>query len=171
MIRTSSTGEIMVLVQFFYEDEAKRKLLLHAVSEKFPQITSLLYAINSKGNDTLYDQKIELFHGRDHIFEEMEGLKFKINAKSFYQTNSEQAFELYKIARDFAGLTGNELVYDLYTGTGTIAQFVAKKAKKVIGVEAVPDAIAAAKQNAQLNKIDNVEFYVGDMKKVFNEEF
>jgi 23S rRNA (uracil1939-C5)-methyltransferase len=171
MIRTSSTGEIMVLVQFFHEDEENRKLLLNAVAEEFPQITSLLYVINSKGNDTLYDQEIELFHGRDHIFEEMEGLKFKINAKSFYQTNSEQAFELYKITRDFAGLTGNELVYDLYTGTGTIAQFVAKKAKKVIGVEAVPDAISAAKENAQLNNIENVEFYVGDMKKVFNEEF
>lgn len=171
MIRTSSTSEIMVLVQFFHEDEENRKLLLNAVAEEFPQITSLLYVINSKGNDTLYDQEIELFHGRDHIFEEMEGLKFKINAKSFYQTNSEQAFELYKITRDFAGLTGNELVYDLYTGTGTIAQFVAKKAKKVIGVEAVPDAISAAKENAQLNNIENVEFYVGDMKKVFNEEF
>ncbi|WP_410005364.1 23S rRNA (uracil(1939)-C(5))-methyltransferase RlmD [Aequorivita nionensis] len=171
MIRTSSTGEIMVLVQFFHEDEENRKLLLNAVTEEFPQITSLLYVINSKGNDTLYDQEIELFHGRDHIFEEMEGLKFKINAKSFYQTNSEQAFELYKITRDFTGLTGNEVVYDLYTGTGTIAQFVAKKAKKVIGVEAVPDAISAAKENAQLNNIENVEFYVGDMKKVFNEEF
>lgn len=171
MIRTTSTGEVMVLIQFFHEDEENRKLLLNAVAEEFPQITSLLYVINSKGNDTLYDQEIELFHGRDHIFEEMEGLQFKINAKSFYQTNSEQAFELYKITRDFAGLTGNELVYDLYTGTGTIAQFVAKKAKKVIGVEAVPDAIEAAKANAQLNKIENVEFYVGDMKKVFNEEF
>ena len=171
MIRTTSTGEVMVLIQFFHEDEKNRKLLLNAVAEEFPQITSLLYVINSKGNDTLYDQEIELFHGRDHIFEEMEGLKFKINAKSFYQTNSEQAYELYKITRDFAGLTGNELVYDLYTGTGTIAQFVAKKAKKVIGVEAVPDAIEAAKANAQLNKIENVEFYVGDMKKVFNEEF
>ena len=145
--------------------------MLDAVAEEFPQIISLLYVINSKGNDTLYDQEIELFHGRDHIFEEMEGLKFKINAKSFYQTNSEQAFELYKITRDFAGLTGNELVYDLYTGTGTIAQFVAKKAKKVIGVEAVPDAISAAKENAQLNNIENVAFYVGDMKKVFNAEF
>src|SRR5690606_28456167 len=171
MIRTSSTGEIMVLLQFFHEDETNRKLLLNAIAEEFPQITSLLYVINSKGNDTLYDQDIEVFSGRDHIFEEMEGLKFKINAKSFYQTNSEQAFELYKITRDFAGLTGNELVYDLYTGTGTIAQFVAKKAKKVIGVEAVPDAISAAKENAQLNNIENVEFYVGDMKKVFNEEF
>lgn len=171
MIRTTSTGEVMVLIQFFHEDEENRKLLLNAVAEEFPQITSLLYVINSKGNDTLYDQDIKLFFGRDHIFEEMEGLQFKINAKSFYQTNSEQAFELYKITRDFAGLSGNELVYDLYTGTGTIAQFVAKKAKKVIGVEAVPDAIEAAKANALLNKIENVEFYVGDMKKVFNEEF
>ncbi|SRX73893.1 23S rRNA (uracil(1939)-C(5))-methyltransferase RlmD [Aequorivita antarctica] len=171
MIRTTSTGEVMVLVQFFHEDEENRKLLLDAVATEFPQITSLLYVINSKGNDTLYDQDIELFYGRDHIFEEMEGLKFKINAKSFYQTNSEQAYNLYKITRDFAGLSGNELVYDLYTGTGTIAQFVAKKAKKVIGVEAVPDAIEAAKQNAQLNNIENVEFFVGDMKKVFNEEF
>lgn len=171
MIRTTSTGEVMVLLQFFYEDERNSTLLLQAISEKFPQITSLLYVINSKGNDTLYDQEIELFHGRDHIFEEMEGLKFKINAKSFYQTNSEQAYELYKITREFAGLTGNELVYDLYTGTGTIAQFVAKRAKKVIGVEAVPEAIEAAKENALLNSIKNVEFYVGDMKKVFNEAF
>ena len=171
MIRTTSTGEVMVLLQFFHEDEENRNLLLKAVAEEFPQITSLLYVINSKGNDTLYDQEIELFYGRDHIFEEMEGLKFKINAKSFYQTNSEQAYQLYKITLDFAGLSGDELVYDLYTGTGTIAQFVSKKAKKVIGVEAVPDAIEAAKANAQLNKIENVEFYVGDMKKVFNEEF
>jgi len=171
MIRTSSTGETMVLLQFFHEDEKNRTLLLNAIAEEFPTLTSLLYVINSKGNDTLYDQKIELFYGRDHIFEEMEGLKFKINAKSFYQTNSDQAFELYKITRDFAGLSGNELVFDLYTGTGTIAQFVAKKAKKVIGVEAVPDAIEAAKANAKYNNIDNVEFYVGDMKKVFNAQF
>ncbi|MRT15763.1 23S rRNA (uracil(1939)-C(5))-methyltransferase RlmD [Vitellibacter sp. q18] len=171
MIRTSSTGEVMVLLQFFYEDEENGNLLLEAIVDKFPKLTSLLYVINSKGNDTLYDQDIQLFHGRDHIFEEMEGLKFKINAKSFYQTNSEQAYELYKITRDFAELTGNELVYDLYTGTGTIAQFVAKRAKKVIGVEAVPEAIEAAKENAVLNGIRNVEFYVGDMKKVFNEEF
>jgi 23S rRNA (uracil1939-C5)-methyltransferase len=171
MIRTTSIGEVMVLVQFFHEDEANRKALLNAIAEKFPKLTSLLYVINNKGNDTIYDQEVHLYSGRDHIFEEMEGLKFKINAKSFYQTNSEQAYELYKITRDFAGLTGKELVYDLYTGTGTIAQFVAKNAKKVIGVEAVPDAIAAAKENAQLNKIDNVDFYVGDMKKVFNETF
>lgn len=111
------------------------------------------------------------FHGRDHIFEEMEGLKFKINAKSFYQTNSDQAYELYKITRDFAGLEGDELVYDLYTGTGTIAQFVSKKAKKVVGVESVPEAIEAAKENAELNNITNTEFFVGDMKKVFNAEF
>ncbi len=138
---------------------------------KFPEITSLLYVINSKGNDTLYDQDVICFKGEDHIFEEMEGLRFKINAKSFYQTNSEQAYELYKITRDFAELTGNEIVFDLYTGTGTIAQFVAKKAKKVIGIESVPDAIDAAKENAKLNNIKNTAFYVGDMKKVFNDDF
>ncbi len=171
MIRTTSTGEIMVLVQFFKEDATKRELLLDHLASTFPEITSLQYVINGKANDTIYDQEVICYHGRDHIFEEMEGLKFKINAKSFYQTNSEQAYELYKITRDFAGLTGNELVYDLYTGTGTIAQFVAKQAKKVIGVEAVPDAIVAAKENAQLNNIENVAFYVGDMKHVFNKEF
>lgn len=171
MIRTSTTGEIMVLVQFFQENKTQRELLLDYISEQFPEITSLLYVINSKGNDTLYDQEVICYKGEDHIFEEMEGLKFKINAKSFYQTNSEQAYELYKITRDFAGLTGNELVYDLYTGTGTIAQFVAKQAKKVVGVESVPDAIKAAKENAQLNKIENVDFFVGDMKKVFTTEF
>ena len=171
MIRTSSTGDVMVLLQFFHEDEKNRILLLDAVASEFPEITSLLYVINSKGNDTLYDQEINCYKGEDHIFEEMEGLRFKINAKSFYQTNSEQAYELYKVTRDFANLTGNELVYDLYTGTGTIAQFIAKNAKKVIGVESIPDAIEAAKENAQLNNIDNVEFYVGDMKKVFNQSF
>jgi len=171
MLRISSTGEIMVVIQFFKEDKEKRETLLNALSEKFPQITSLQYVINSKGNDTLYDQNIMLFKGRDHIFEEMEGLKFKIGPKSFYQTNSTQAFELYKITRDFANLSGNEVVYDFYTGTGTIAQFVAKKAKKVIGVESVPEAIQDAKLNAQLNNIDNVEFYAGDMKDVFNNHF
>jgi 23S rRNA (uracil1939-C5)-methyltransferase len=119
----------------------------------------------------LYDQDIILHDGKDHIYEKMEGLRFKIGPKSFYQTNSEQAYELYKITREFAGLTGKELVYDLYTGTGTIAQFVAKKAKKVIGIEAVPDAIKDAKINAQFNNIDNVEFIDGDMKDVFNTEF
>ncbi|MEL0456540.1 23S rRNA (uracil(1939)-C(5))-methyltransferase RlmD [Flavobacteriaceae bacterium SZ-1-7] len=171
MIRTASTGDVMVLIQFFKEDVAKRELLLNFIAETFPEITSLLYVINGKANDTIYDQEIICYKGSEHIFEEMEGLKFKINAKSFYQTNSDQAFELYKITRDFAGLTGDELVYDLYTGTGTIAQFVAKKAKKVVGVEAVPDAIIAAKQNAQLNNINNVEFFVGDMKHVFNDDF
>lgn len=171
MIRTSTTGEVMVLIQFFKEDKKKRELMLDFLSKKFPEITSLLYVINSKANDTIYDQEVICYKGRDHIFEEMEGLKFKINAKSFYQTNSEQAYALYKITRDFAGLTGNELVYDLYTGTGTIAQFVSKQAKRVVGVESVPEAIEAAKENAQLNSIENVAFFVGDMKKVFTDAF
>ncbi|MDH7446855.1 23S rRNA (uracil(1939)-C(5))-methyltransferase RlmD [Aquimarina sp. 2201CG14-23] len=171
MMRIVSTGEIMILVQFFHEDVEKRTLLLDYIVSEFPEITSLQYVINSKGNDTIYDQEVICYHGKDHIEEEMEGLRFKINAKSFYQTNSKQAYELYKITRDFAGLTGNELVYDLYTGTGTIAQFVAKKAKKVVGVEAVPEAIEDAKANAKHNNIDNVEFYVGDMKKVFTSDF
>jgi 23S rRNA (uracil1939-C5)-methyltransferase len=171
MIRTSSTGEIMVLIQFFEDEKGNRELLLNHLKEKFPEITSLLYVINSKGNDTIYDQEVICFAGRDHIFEEMEGLQFKINAKSFYQTNSAQAYELYKVARNFAGLTGGELVYDLYTGTGTIAQFVAKNAKKVIGVESVPEAIEDAKANASHNNIPNVDFYVGDMKNVFNDDF
>jgi len=171
MIRTSSTGDIMVVVQFFKDDKAKRELLMNHLATTFPNITSLQYIINGKANDTIYDQDVICFHGQDHIFEEMEGLKFKINAKSFYQTNSDQAYQLYKITRDFAGLKGTELVYDLYTGTGTIAQFIANQTKKVVGVESVPDAIAAAKENAQLNEIDNVEFYVGDMKNVFNDAF
>ena len=171
MMRTASTGEIMVLVQFFENDKTGRELLLDHIYEKFPQITSLQYVVNNKANDTLYDQNINLYKGRDYILEEMEGLKFSINAKSFYQTNSDQAYELYKITRDFAGLTGNEIVYDLYTGTGTIAQFVSKNAKKVIGVESVPEAIVDAKANAIRNEITNCEFYVGDMKVVFNESF
>jgi 23S rRNA (uracil1939-C5)-methyltransferase len=171
MIRTSSTGDIMVMIQFFKEDKENRELLLDFIVASFPEITSLQYVINEKANDTIYDQEVICYKGKDHIFEEMEGLKFKINAKSFYQTNSGQAYELYKIARNFAGLTGNELVYDLYTGTGTIAQFIAKQAKKVVGVEAIPDAITAAKENAQLNNIQNVEFFVGDMKHVFNAGF
>jgi 23S rRNA (uracil1939-C5)-methyltransferase len=171
MLRTTSIGELMVVVQFYEENKVKREALLDSIAKEFPEITSLQYVINNKGNDTIYDQKVICYKGIDHIFEEMEGLKFKINAKSFYQTNSEQAYELYKVTRDFAGLTGNELVYDLYTGTGTIAQFVAKNAKKVIGVESVPDAIIAARANAKLNGIDNVEFLVGDMKNVFNQKF
>ena len=171
MLRTASTGEIMVLIQFFEDDKQNRELLLDHLHLKFPQITSLQYVINNKANDTLYDTNIKLYKGRDYILEEMEGLKFSINAKSFYQTNSDQAYELYKITRDFAGLTGNEIVYDLYTGTGTIAQFVSKNAKKVIGVESVPEAIEDAKANALRNEITNCEFFVGDMKVVFNEVF
>ena len=171
MIRNTSIGELMIVVQFFKEDTESRIALLDHLKTSFPEITSLQYIINGKANDTIYDQDVICYHGRDHIFEEMEGLRFKINAKSFYQTNSDQAYNLYKITRDFAGLTGKELVYDLYTGTGTIAQFVAKNTLKVIGVESVPDAISAAKENAILNNIDNVEFFVGDMKSVFNTEF
>lgn len=171
MIRTSSTGEIMVLIQFFEENKEYRELLLNHLKETFPEITALLYVINSKGNDTIYDQEVICYAGRDHIFEEMEGLQFKINAKSFYQTNSAQAYELYKVALDFAGLTGEELVYDLYTGTGTIAQFISKNARKVVGVESVPEAIEDAKANALHNKISNTEFVVGDMKNVFNNAF
>lgn len=171
MIRTASTGEIMVLIQFFEENKVQSELIMNHLAATFPEITSLQYVINGKPNDTIYDQDIKLFKGRDYILEEMEGLHFSINAKSFYQTNSEQAHELYKITRDFAGLTGNELVYDLYTGTGTIAQFVSKQAKKVIGVEAVPEAIADAKENAKRNNITNCEFFVGDMKNVFNDAF
>lgn len=171
MIRTSSTREIMVLLQFFKEEKNMREALLNHIKTTFPSITSLLYVINEKGNDTLYNQEIKLFHGRDYILEEMEGLHFSVNAKSFYQTNSDQAYELYKITRDFAGLTGNEIVYDLYTGTGTIAQFVSKKAKKVVGVEAVPEAISEAKENAKRNNIDNCSFFVGDMKVIFTDSF
>lgn len=171
MIRTASTGQIMVLIQFFKEDEAKRELLLNHLQQEFPQITSLQYVINSKANDTIYDQEVICFAGKPFIVEEMEGLEFKINAKSFYQTNSAQAYELYKLTRSLAGLTGNELVYDLYTGTGTIAQFVAKKAKHVVGIEAVPEAIEDAKANAKNNDIENVSFFAGDMKKMFTDAF
>ena len=148
-----------------------REDLLNHLRNKFPQITSLLYVINGKCNDTITDQEIHLFLGKDHIFEEMEGLRFKIGPKSFYQTNSKQAYELYKIARDYAQLTGNELVYDLYTGTGTIACFVAGKAKKVIGIEYVPEAIEDAKINAKNNQIENTLFYAGDMKNILTKEF
>ncbi|WP_413512255.1 23S rRNA (uracil(1939)-C(5))-methyltransferase RlmD [Myroides odoratus] len=171
MIRTSSIGEIMVMIQFFYDNQQERELLMDHLAAQFPEITSLQYVVNGKANDTIYDQDVVLYHGRDYILEEMEGLKFSINAKSFYQTNSDQAYELYKITRDYAELTGNELVFDLYTGTGTIAQFVSKKAKKVVGVEAVPEAIADAKINAERNQITNCDFFVGDMKNVFNDEF
>ncbi|NER11032.1 23S rRNA (uracil(1939)-C(5))-methyltransferase RlmD [Muriicola jejuensis] len=168
MIRTSSTGEVMVLIQFAREDGKSRSLLLDHIAQAFPEITSLLYVINTKKNDTLYDQEIHCYKGRDHIWEAMEDLTFRIDAKSFYQTNSEQAHSLYKVVRDFAGLTGGELVYDLYTGTGTIAQFVSGKARKVIGIEIVPEAVAAARINAENNGIHNTEFVTGDMKKVLD---
>jgi 23S rRNA (uracil1939-C5)-methyltransferase len=171
MIRTASTREIMVVVQFFDDNNKERELVMDYLANTFPEIASLQYVINQKANDTLYDQNIILYKGRDYILEEMEGLYFSINAKSFYQTNSAQAYELYKVTREFAGLTGQELVYDLYTGTGTIAQFVSKQAKKVIGVEAVPEAIADAKENAKRNGITNCDFFVGDMKNVFNTDF
>lgn len=171
LIRTSSTGELMVLLQFFYEDREKRELLLDHVAQKFPEITSLLYVINEKQNETIYDQEVICYKGKDHIHEEMEGLRFKINAKSFYQTNSEQAHELYKVARNFAKIDREDLVYDLYTGIGTIAQFVARSAKKVVGIESVPEAIKAAKENTKANGIENTVFYAGDMRKIFTDSF
>ena len=171
IIRTSSTGELMVIISFYKEDNAARISLLEAVKNSFPEITSLLYVINTKGNDTITDQNIELFYGKEFILEEMEGLKFKIGPKSFYQTNSAQAYNLYKIVRDFAGLSGSEIVYDLYTGTGTIANFIARKAKKVIGIEYVPEAIEDAKENSLLNNTDNTLFFAGDMKLVLDNNF
>lgn len=171
IIRTSSTGEIMVILSVFHEDVEVREGLLEHIYKNFPQITSLMYVVNGKPNDTIFDQDIIVFKGRDHIFEEMEGLKFKIGPKSFYQTNSEQAYNLYKKTREFAALTGNEVVYDLYTGTGTIANFVAKQASKVIGIEYVPEAIEDAKVNSEINGIDNTTFYAGDMKDVLSADF
>lgn len=171
IIRTSSTGEVMVIVTFGREERENREALLHALQEHFPEITSLMYVINEKLNDTITDQDVVCFHGQDHIFEQMEDLKFKIGPKSFYQTNSEQAYNLYFKTRELAGLTGKEVVYDLYTGTGTIANFIARKAQKVVGIEYVPEAIEDAKVNSALNGIDNTLFYAGDMKDVLNEEF
>ena len=171
IIRTASTAETMVILAFFYDDPEKRENLLKALIRQFPQITSLMYVINEKANDTLTDQEIICYSGKDHIFEEMEGLKFKIGPKSFYQTNSGQAYQLYKRTRELAGLTGKETVYDLYTGTGTIANFVAREAAQVIGIEYVPEAIEDAKINSALNQISNTTFYAGDMKDVLNEKF
>ena len=171
IIRTSTTGEIMVILSFYYEDNKLRESLLSSVQKEFPEITSLLYVINSKGNDTIADQNIELFAGRGFILEQMEELQFKIGPKSFYQTNSEQAYHLYKVVRDFAQLQGNETVYDLYTGTGTIANFIAKQAKKVVGIEYVADAIDDARENSTFNNITNTVFYAGDIKSVLNSDF
>ena len=174
IIRTSSTGELMVIIICKIVEDSEMMLfkqLLQYVADTFPEITSLLYIINNKCNDTINDLDVYVFKGNDHIFEEMEGLRFKVGPKSFYQTNSEQAYNLYKIARDFAGLTGNELVYDLYTGTGTIANFVSRQARQVIGIEYVPEAIEDAKVNAEINGIDNTLFFAGDMKDMLTQEF
>ena len=171
IIRTSSTGETMVVVVFAYPEEGQVELVMNHLASEFPDITSLLYIINQKRNDTIFDQEIEVFKGRDFIYEEMEGLKFKVGPKSFYQTNSHQAYELYKITREFAELKGDELVYDLYTGAGTIANFVARSAREVVGVEYVPSAIEDAKYNSQINGVNNTKFYAGDMKDVLTAEF
>ena len=171
IIRTSTTGELMVIVVFFNDKKELREKLLHFLQKEFPQITSLLYIVNEKVNDSVADQTVHCFAGNDYIFESMEGLRFKIGAKSFYQTNSHQAYQLYKTVRNFAGLTGNELVYDLYTGTGTIASFIAKNARKIIGIEYVPEAIEDACENAKLNGIENCLFFAGDMKDILTEQF
>ena len=174
IIRTASTGELMVIVVARVEGDAEMQqflTLMEFVKQTFPQITSLQYVINNKVNDAIGDLEVMLYSGRDHIFEEMEGLRFKIGPKSFYQTNSEQAYQLYKVARNFAQLTGDELVYDLYTGTGTIANFVSRQARKVIGIEYVPEAIEDAKVNSAVNGIENTLFYAGDMKDILTDDF
>ena len=170
-VRTTESGQVMLIVCFAREDKKRREALLDAVSEAFPQISSLYYVINGKLNDSIGDQSPILYKGDDAIYEEMEGLRFRIGPKSFYQTNSLQAYRLYSVAREFAALTGNEVVYDLYTGTGTIAQFVSRKASKVIGIEYVPEAIQDAEANAAANGITNCEFFAGDMKDVLNDKF
>ena len=174
MVRNSNTGEWMVLVQFHYDEEGDRERslqLMEALADRFPQITSLLYVDNQKCNDTFGDLELTLYKGNDHIFEIMEGLRFKVGPKSFYQTNTDQAYHLYSVARQFAGLTGEEVVYDLYTGTGTIANFVARSAKKLVGIEYVPEAIEDAKVNSDINGIGNTLFFAGDMKDILTDEF
>ena len=174
IIRNSATGEWLVIFQFHYDETGGEKealALMQHIADKFQEISSLMYLDNQKCNDTIGDQEIVVFKGNDHIFETMEDLKFKVGPKSFYQTNTEQAYHLYSVAREFAGLTGEELVYDLYTGTGTIANFVAKKARKVIGIEYVPEAIEDAKVNSEINNIHNTLFYAGDMKDILTDEF
>ncbi|MGN0069288.1 MAG: 23S rRNA (uracil(1939)-C(5))-methyltransferase RlmD [Prevotella sp.] len=174
VLRNSNTGEWMLIVQFHFEEDGDREraeALLQHVADRFPEITSLLYVDNQKCNDTFGDLDVMVFKGNDHIFETMEELRFKVGPKSFYQTNTEQAYHLYSVAREFAALTGSELVYDLYTGTGTIANFVARKARKVIGIEYVPEAIEDAKVNSSINGIDNTLFYAGDMKDILDDGF
>jgi 23S rRNA (uracil1939-C5)-methyltransferase len=171
IIRTSSTGELMVIVVFAYVEEEQIEGMMKFISNEFKSLKSLLYIINQKKNDTIFDQDIHVYEGADHIFENMNGLKFKIGPKSFYQTNSDQAFELYKITKDFAGFKGDELVYDLYTGAGTIANFIAGSVKSVVGIEYVPTAIEDAKINSEINSIKNTSFFAGDMKDILNAEF
>ena len=174
IIRNSNTGEWLVIIQFHYDEtggEKEAKDLLQHVADKFPQITSLMYLDNQKCNDTIGDQEILTFKGKDHIFETMEDLKFKVGPKSFYQTNTEQAYHLYSVVRELAELTGKELVYDLYTGTGTIANFVARQARQVIGIEYVPEAIEDARVNSEINGIQNTLFYAGDMKDILDDDF
>lgn len=170
-IRTTEEGNVMLIICFYHEDEQSRVALLDAIAEKFPQITSLYYVINGKANDSIADQECILYKGEDAIYEYMEGLKFKIGPKSFYQTNTRQAYKLYSVAREYAALTGSEVVYDLYTGTGTIAQFVSRQASKVIGIEYVPEAIEDAFINASNNGITNCDFFAGDMKDILTDEF
>jgi len=171
VIRNTSIGKVMVIVVFFLDEKERREGLLDFLSGEFPQITSLFYVLNSKHNDSLTDQTPVLYKGEDHLTEEMEGLKFRIGPKSFYQTNNAQSLILYRTAREFAGLTGNEIVYDLYTGTGTIANFVASSARKVIGIEYVEDAVKDAVINSEMNGITNTQFFAGDMKEVLTEQF
>ncbi len=171
IVRTASTGEVMVIVVFGEEDRHRIAALLDHLAERFPEITSLIYMVNTKWNDSLGDQEPVCYRGKDHIVERMEGLRFKVGPKSFYQTNSKQAYELYKVARDFAGLKGDEVLYDLYTGTGTIANFCAARCRSVVGIEYVPEAIEDAKINSQLNGIANTRFYAGDMKAVLDDDF
>ena len=171
VVRTASTGEIMVIVVFNENDKERIDALMSHIKEEFPEITSLIYMINDKWNDSLGDREPICFAGKDHIIEEMEGLQFKVGPKSFYQTNSEQAYELYKVTRDFAELKETDVLYDLYTGTGTIANFCARRAKKVVGVEYVPEAIEDAVINSEINGIKNTTFYAGDMKDVLSDEF
>ncbi len=171
ILRSNHRGEIMLIVSFGEKINEACHALLEWLHTEFPEIVSLLYVENEKMNDTIGDQTVHVFYGQDHIMEQMEDLQFKVGPKSFYQTNTEQAYELYKVARSFAGLTGNELVFDLYTGTGTIANFVAKQAKQVIGIEYVPEAIEDAKVNARLNGLDNTLFFAGDMKDILNQDF
>ncbi len=171
VIRTSSTGETMVIVVFAYADEDEVNKLMSFINERFPEITSLLYIINQKKNDTIFDQDVLVYKGAEYIHEEMNGIRFRIGPKSFYQTNSIQALKLYEIARDFAGFKGDELVYDLYTGAGTIANFVAGSVREVVGIEYVPTAIEDAKINSAINNITNTKFFAGDMKDVLNPEF